>query len=109
MLPDRLASSDHPCRATRLEGKPHRRTHRESVKLLNLLDREGHSHGRHETRDGTVVQGHGALELVHRDHAAVGLETGLGMPKDGGQAQMAEKSGRQQQPAPRIQPSLIHC
>ena len=49
MIPDRLDSGNHPFEATSLEGKSHQCTDLKSQKLLSLLYREGHSHGRHET------------------------------------------------------------
>jgi hypothetical protein len=85
VIPNRLDGGNHPFRATSLEGKSHQRTHLKSQKLFSLLYRKRHSHGRHETGNGTVVHGHGTRALVYRYHAALSLETGLGVPGDHGQ------------------------
>jgi hypothetical protein len=82
---DRLDRSNHPFEAASLEGKSDQRTHLKSEKLFSLLYWKGHSHGRHETGNGTVVQRHRAVALVNRDHATLSIETGLGMPGDHGQ------------------------
>jgi hypothetical protein len=80
VTPNRLDSGDHPFSAANLDGKSHQRTDPESTKLLCWLYRKGHLHGRHETRNGTVVQCHYAFALVERYHATLSLEMGLGLP-----------------------------
>ena len=82
MILHRLDSSNRPFEAANLEGKSDQRTPVKSEKLFSLLYRKGHSHGRHETGNGTVVQRHCPVALVHRYHAALSIETGLGMPGD---------------------------
>jgi hypothetical protein len=45
---------------------------------------------------------------LYRDHTALALEAGLGLPRDRSEAQMAEKSDGEQLPAPRRQPRFVH-
>jgi hypothetical protein len=105
---DRLDDGNHPFEATGLEGRSHPRTRLKSPELLGALYRKGHLHGRHETRNWTVIQGHYAFALVECHHAALSLETGLGMPGDHGQMELPAEGGRDQQSTPRMRARIVH-
>jgi hypothetical protein len=109
VIPDRLDRGNHPFSATSLKGEPHQRTRLKSRELPGLLYRKGHLHGRHETRNWTVVQGHYAFALVERHYAALSLETRLGLPCDCSQMQIPADGGQDQHPAPTARARLIHC
>jgi hypothetical protein len=109
VIPERLDSGNYPLRTASLEGKSHQGTHLESKKLPSLLYRKGHLHGRHETRNGTVVQRHHPVALVQRYDATLSLETGLRMPGDYSQMQIPADGGRHQHSSPKAQARLIHC
>jgi hypothetical protein len=109
VIPDRLDGSNHPFGATRQKRESYQCTRLKSHELLGALYRKGHLHGRHETRNRTVVQGHYAFGLVECHHAALSLETGFGMRGDYGQMQVPAEGGRNQQSTPRMRARIVHC